>query len=333
MDDTSDSAKNLNPLSGPSGVQPELPGSEGEKGSAEVNPSTIAQASADASPPDSPLMYEETPLIQPVSQPPSVSAASPAQAAKRSSAGSFLGNVFLFILLFAVGVGLSYGIRQYLPSALPSYAVPTPSPSVFVPTPTGGTTGVPTGNVSTDPHAGWRSYQVISGTTKQSVTGVSFKLPPDILSPICDGTSCASQGTYLPGGTRFTVAARGKGQLLGDARGNIIITDSSGKAFTTEQTTVAGGRKALEYSGLFKGTTVGGYTFSQMRGFMIEVDEKLTLEVNHFIPTGVSADFTSDELLFDKILNTIVVTGSSPIQKGTILPIPLSTQSASSSSY
>lgn len=204
----------------------------------------------------------------------------------------------LFIVLFAVGVWLSVVLRKFLASrsetpSQPTAIKPTPYVSGFLSPTASPTTAI------TDPYAGWETHKVISG--------ISFKLPPDVLSPICDGSNCASQGTYLPNGSRFTVAPRGKGHVLVDARGNIVVTDSSGKSFTTKPTTVAGGRNALEYSGLFSGTTVGGYTFSQMRGLMIEIDEDETLEMNHFTPSGVSAEFAKDEVLFDKIVASVTV--------------------------
>jgi len=251
----------------------------------------------DDSPPDHGLTYEETPVIEPI----------PAH----RSFGATLGTILLFIILFAVGVGLSVFLRQFLATRSESAVLPTPtnptptrspSPSVNVLSPTVS----PTAAV-VDPYAGWKTTQVISGITKAAVAGISFKLPPEMLAPICDGTSCASQGTYLPYGSRFTVAARGKGQLLVDARGNIVVTDSSGKSFTTKQVMLIGGRKALEYSGLFSGMTVGGYTFTQMRGLMIEIDDDETLEMNHFTPSGVTAEFVKDDVLFDKIVASLTV--------------------------
>ena len=257
----------------------------------------------------SPLQYEETPVIEPIPSEPKQ---------PHRSFGTTLGMILLFIILFAVGVGLSVVLRQWLasrsekPSQSKVIATPTPS---FTPdvkeTPTSGVYLTPTSTQVVDPYAGWKTTQVISGMTKAAVPGISFKIPPEMLSPICDGTSCASQGTYLPDGSRFTVAARGKGQLLVDARGNIVITHSSGKSFTTKQVMLTGGRKALEYSGLFSGTTVGGYTFTQMRGLMIEIDEDETLEMNHFTPSGVSAEFIKDDVLFDKIVASLATSTSS----------------------
>lgn len=271
-----------------------------------------------------PLHYEETPVIEPIAQesaipapgePPIQTPVPPPTPEPKSTHGSFgatLGMILLFFILFAVGVGLSVVLRQWLASrqekpSQPS-AISTPTPSL-----TPDVKDVRTSEVSTtptsvmDPYAGWKTIQVISGTTKAAVSGISFKLPPEMLAPICDGTSCASQGTYLPDGSRFTVAARGKGQLLVDARGNIVVTDSSGKSFTTKQIILPNGRKALEYSGLFSGTTVGGYTFSQMRGLMIEIDQDESLEMNHFTPSGVTAEFSKDDVLFDKIVASLTV--------------------------
>lgn len=257
------------------------------------------------------LTYEETPVIDPI---PEENVAPPVAHESRQAHGSFgatLGMILLFIILFAVGVGLSVGLRQYFVSRSEVRPpVVTKSTSSMTPTPNINAFLSPTASPTAaivDFYTGWKTYQVISGTTKAAVVGISFKLPPEILSPICDGTSCASQGTYLPDGSRFTVAARGKGQLLVDARGNIVVTDSSGKSFTTKQITLTSGRKALEYSGLFSGTTVGGYTFSQMRGLMIEIDEDESLEMNHFTPSGVSAEFAKDDVLFDKIVATLLV--------------------------
>lgn len=266
--------------------------------------------------PSPPLQYEETPIIEPI----------PTSEVSRGghSFGATLGMVILFIVLFVVGVGLSVVLRQLFASRLE-----TPSqPAATSPTPTASTSDVKevrTSEVSItptlvmDPYAGWKTIQVISGTTKAAVPGISFKLPPEMLSPICDGASCASQGTYLSNGSRFTVAARGKGQLLVDARGNITVTDSSGKSFTTKQSTLTGGRKALEYSGLFSGTTVGGYTFSQMRGLMIEIDEDESLEMNHFTPSGVTAEFSKDDVLFDKIVASLTV---ARLPQVTVTPTP-----------
>lgn len=262
--------------------------------------------------PAKPLVYEETPIIEPVKEPSPVMppGSSPSQfphlpssspPLKRNSPSGLLGTVgtiLLFIILFGAGVWLSTVLRDFLPSRLPSTNQPT---ALLSPASTFGI--VPT--ASTDSYAAWSTYDITSGTTKQSIPGISYKLPSDVLSPICDGANCASQGTYLPGGTRFTIAARGGRELLRDFRG-AVITDAGGREFTTTPTTIAE-KHALEFRGLFTGTTSGGYSFSQMRGVMIEVDSTLSLEINHFTPTGVSADFASDDGVFDEILKTLVL--------------------------
>ncbi|MBI4062311.1 hypothetical protein HY410_00145 [Candidatus Gottesmanbacteria bacterium] len=233
--------------------------------------------------PPTPLVYEETPIIEPVKAP------SP-------QSSHTIATIVFFILLFALGVWLSTFLRQYIPSNVPLESQITPT---HIALPIASPTPLPVGE------ADWKTYGVLSGATKIAIPGISFRLPQDVLAPICDGASCASQGTYLPGGTRFTVAPRGGNQALRDFRG-AVVTDAGGRAFTTTPTTVAG-KQALEFSGLFTGTTGGGYSFTQMRGVMIEVDSTLWLEINHFTPTGVSADFASDDTLFNEILKTLVL--------------------------
>lgn len=275
------------------------------------------------------LTYEETPVIEPIVEAPQQEIQPPSAS---HSFGSTIGMIILFIILFGAGVGLSVFLRQYLegksaPPAGGQTSLPKSTPPAGLQTPTSAALLTPTS--LPDPYAGWKQYQVISGTTKVAISGISFKLPAEVLAPICDGGSCISQGTYLPNGSRFTVAARGKGQSLTDARGNIIVTDVSGKSFTTKPVTLLGGRKALEYSGLFSGTTVGGYTFSQMRGLMIEIDDTMTLEMNHFTPSGVNADFAADDIVFDKVVQSLAVSrfatltpSLSPTRAATASPTP-----------
>ena len=250
------------------------------------------------------LTYEETPVIEPIKEtPPVVQPNVPPMPQMPKSTPSFLrrffgfiGNILFFVVLFAIGVGLG----AFLPQ-LPGRTETTNLPAVG-PTPTLEPKLVATQSSE------WKSYQIISSSTKQPVAGVSFQLPPDVLAPVCDGTSCVSQGTYLPGGTRFTVATRTTSlQFMRTA----IITDASGQAFTQKEATVSG-NPAIEYSGSFRGTTTGGYTFTQMRGAMIEASPSLTLELNHFAPVGATVDFTADDTLFDKILKTIELPTSTP---------------------
>ena len=272
---------------------------------------------------DKPLTYEETPVIDPwASQPQSSQTYSPSPSTehKRGSGAGLLGNLILFILLFAVGIGLSIYFRQYLPN------VPEGVPQIKLPQLSKRGTTPPIEPVESLAPAQftsqWTTYQAINGVTRQPIPGVSFRLPLDVLEPICDGSSCGSEGTYLPGGTRFTVAPRGKGQILADYRGS-IISDLQGQEFTTINTTVAG-RTAVEFTGTFTGSTVAGYAFSQMRGVMVEVSPDLSLELNHFTPKGVDADFASDDAVFDAIVKTLelpalTVTPAVSLEKGGVV--------------
>ena len=239
------------------------------------------------------MQYEETPEAPiPTPQPPSLASN------KKSGCLGTIFTIIIFLALFIGGIWLSSFVRQFFPSGTP---IEEETETSVIPT-------IPPERAATDSAAVavWKTYDVISGTTKQPFAGVTFQLPGDVLSPICDGTGCASQGTYLPGGTRFTVAPRGKGQALADFRGS-VVSDVGGTAFMTKTTTVAG-RPATEFTGTFTGRTVSGYGFGRMRGVMIELTSTTSLEVNHFSPSGIVADFAADDTLFDAILKTITMT-------------------------
>jgi hypothetical protein len=285
-----------------------------------------AEASTPTSPPI-PLTYEETPIIEnvePPSQPtpktPQPPVSPPTPVKKRTgSCLKTIGIIILVILLFASGVWLSSFVRQFLPSTAP---VKTQTAINATPTP----------DNTVDPYATWKSYEVISGITKAPILGVQFKLPPDVLSPICDGTSCVSQGTYLPGGTRLTVAARGINQSLRDFRGT-VITDANNVPIPSK-TLPLGEISATEYESSQSGRTVSGYAFSQIRGVMIPLTDSLSIEINHFTPSGINADFTADDTLFDSIIKT--VTYSVPITSVTptitVPPVVVTTPASATAS-
>ncbi len=216
------------------------------------------------------------------------------QPKKQSSFMATLVNIILFGILFAFGVGASVFIRQYLASR-PKKEPATTTAVLLTPT--------PTVTVSEDILANWKTYQVINGNTKLPINGISFLLPPDVIAPICDGPACVSQGTYLPGGSRFTVAARGVGQVLPTTAG-AIMTDAGGRNFIMKEASISG-LPSQEFTGLFAGTTGGGYTFSQIRGVVIHGPVGISLEVSHFTPTGVNANWDTDDTLFDKIIESV----------------------------
>lgn len=284
---------------------------------------------------EKPLEYEETPIIQPVTEhvpeekhvsvghtDTSVNTGAPRltephqlprEVSRKPDQPSRVSHTaftaLIFLLLFAAGIWLSSSLRQLLPSSvqdalgIPDARITTsPSPTVRL-TPT-----------QTPAEAQWKTYPVQSGVSKKLLEGIQYSLPQSVLPPICDGAMCASQGTYLPGGTRFTVALRGAGQSLRDYRGT-AISDANGVTFTTKPVTIAG-REAMEFTGTFTGRTISGYAFTTMRGVMIPLSDTVSVELNHFIPSGITADFQKDDLLFDTILRTIVLGAVDQAQKG-----------------
>lgn len=310
-------------------------------GTSNGQPSSPAASPAPTAPPP-PLPVEETPEILPAPPietpstnpppmappPPTPPPVTPAAPQKSSGCLRTIGIIILVVGIFVLGIWLSNFIRQYLPGGNGG-TVSTQSP-----TPTENPVSTQSGTTISGTTSSWTTYQVISGITKLPISGVSFQLPASVLAPICDGTNCVSQGTYLPGGTRFTVAPRGTGQVLPDYRGT-VISDVNGITFTSNPTTIAG-RQAVEYTGTFTGRTVSGYAFTKMHGYMIALTDTTSLEINHFTPAGITADFDSDETLFQQIMGTLSITGTaSSTIKGAVLvtPTPTITKTATSSGY
>jgi hypothetical protein len=209
-------------------------------------------------------------------------------------------TILILLILVVAGIFLSGYLRPFLPVLNTGTThVPTPTLKAATPTPV-------------DPVAGWKEW---------IVAGISYKLPPDVAAPACDVAGCISQGTNLPGGTRLTVAPKTVTQSLTSLRG-VVITDVSGMPFTSHDATMSG-HTAIEFTGSFTGSTTGGYRFTQMHGFMIEVTPTLTLEINHFTPAGAIADWTSDDVLFTQIISTLSFAPVAPI--ATTTPVPTTT--------
>jgi hypothetical protein len=139
--------------------------------------------------------------------------------------------------------------------------------------------------------------------TGEPFEGVSFELPTAIPPLLCDKPQCISQGTFLSGGTRFTVALRGDNQLLKDYRLG-VISDASGKEITVNPITIQG-RTGIAYTADFTGATVSNIRFTKIRGVMLPITDTLSFELNHFALIGTNADFDADEILFNNILSSI----------------------------
>jgi hypothetical protein len=247
------------------------------------------------------LTYEETPIMENENQgtPDMYPPPKP-----QNNTASIVTAIIAFILLFIVGFWLSGSIRKYIGSLVTSGKQET---ATVTTTPTLASLASAPTQKDASANTVWKTYPVLQGATRVPYEGISFKLPPEVLSPICDGSACGSQGTYLPGGTRFTVAIRGEGQVLPDFRGK-IISDLKGIPFPLKEVSLVG-RTVTEFTGGFTGTTVGGYVFTQMHGYMIPITDTLSFEINHFTPNGITTDFAKDEILFGQILQTLVIPG------------------------
>lgn len=280
------------------------------------------------------LLYEETPIIEPLesspleisggqgSEPPPASPpeqASEPELPERQEGEipppyekrpSRLRSILIFFIIFILGIGASVlyrNIVNFLGSESGNETgdvPPAPTPSPFVSgTPAAYETVMFSGSPVVTPVQPdqWALYTVWQGGTKTSV-GVTYRLPPEMREPVCDGTGCVSAGSYMPGGTRFTVAYYRK-NILTPMFSQTQVTDAAGRKFETKEASVSG-KPALAFSGSFSGSTTGGYRFTRMSGVMIAAGPDTTIEVNHFSPAGVNADFDKDEELFTGILKT-----------------------------
>jgi hypothetical protein len=263
----------------------------------------------------------ETPETKPIAQ---------QNKSSEKKSATCLGNIAAYLLVFILGITATiiwrmYGTQfmssvnksQVAPVATPS-AVPTETPESTIsaginPT-VAATPPVATIKVTVAPVptslppisvAGWKTTGV-GLKSGYSVPPMSIQLPPELEELSCDPPGCTSEGTDLPGGTRFTVAIHAFSKPIMNFTKS-KVTDASGRSFPDVSETAVSGKPALLFSGEFTGSTLGGYTFSRMRGIMVLVDPKLTLEINHFTYTGKSADFAADDKILDRIISTVTI--------------------------
>lgn len=225
----------------------------------------------------------------------------PQPVVKKPRKNRWIGNGIFVLLLFGLGIWLSSQLRFFIsPETSLENNTDVSSPNSFV-TPTlddSKLSATTSGSLSE-----WKTVSVSAlGSVLQSVT---YQLPEAVLLPTCDGSGCPSSGTNLSNGTRFTVAARGKGERLPDFRG-AILTDVNGKEFTMHQVRV-GGKDVYEYVGDFTGRTGGGYQFTRMRGVLVSVSDTESVEFNHFSPVGIITDFAADDVIFNQIIESVKV--------------------------
>jgi len=248
-----------------------------------------------------PIVYEETPIIEPIVEKELPNPLDTPELTSHTTHGkrslSFIGKALAFLLLFSLGVAGSTLMRPLFESASffkpPSFSqqkidvVVTPTPTI----------------TPVDETAGWGTYTISVGENR-----LSYKLPTDVVPPVCDGQACLSEGTYLPGGTRFTISSKTTAPIPNFEK--LIVKDAGGRIFETKEATVSG-FTAVDYSGSFIGRTTGGYTFTAMHGVMIQITPTITVEINHFAPNGITTEFEKDDALFSEILKTVTSVSTS----------------------
>lgn len=247
------------------------------------------------------LVYEETPIIKPIEEKRLPNPLDTPELSKHSRHGKHpvhvIGKIFFFIILFFVGVGGSTIIRPYLEGmSFPTF--PSNGKNAIIPS---GTPSPPI--ITADTTKGWNEYSIRAGTQL-----ITYKLPKEVLKPVCDGAGCPSEGTYLSGKSRFTISSKFLTSPITNFA-KLIVKDAGGKSFTTKETSIAG-FTAVDFSGAFTGSTTGGYTFTTMHGVMIQIAPNVTVEINHFAPNGITTEFEKDDAVFSEILKTVTSVSS-----------------------
>jgi hypothetical protein len=248
-----------------------------------------------------PIIYEETPIIKPIEEKKLPDPLDTPEISSHNRHGkqppSGIGRVLFFLLLFVIGVVGSTFVRPFLDGvSFPTFPAKTQKTNDPVETPAPRV-------VPADRTAGWGDYVINAGPHV-----LTYRLPPSVLPPICDGQTCPSEGTYLEGGTRLTVSSKITQPIINFAK--LIVKDAGGRVFETKEATVSG-LTAVDFSGTFTGQTTGGYSFTRMHGVMIMIAPTITVEINHFAPNGIAVDFDADDAMFTQILKTVNITSTS----------------------
>jgi hypothetical protein len=256
---------------------------------------------------------------------------------KKSGVKGVLINILVLLIIFSVGVGATVVYRYYqgleiqknAPQAPVSIRTIQPTDS---PVSTESAVIAPEASVSAKPTLALRITATPASSPSPTVTPAVIKnisvsgwikteagtkagfpvpemtleIPGDFKAMACDPPGCTSEGTEMTGGTRFTVAVR---KLYSPIKNfdKSQISDAGGKVFANTSVASIDGKTAILFNGEFNGTTTGGYTFTKMKGAIIQVTPTLLLEINHFTPTGKQVDFTADDAIFDKILQTVKI--------------------------
>lgn len=200
------------------------------------------------------------------------------------------------VLLFGVGIGISMFVNYLNNSRISTVNKSGPESGREIIPPI-------TPAAPVNQYEAWKDFEIANPTDKSVLAAI--KIPPEMLPPICDGRTCASQGTFMPGGTRFTVSVR-QGIMNEAEFATLTMTDMSGQPFETKSAS-EGAVRQKTYTGSFIGTTASGYKFTQMYGRVYWIGPGQVLEINHFSPSGINVDMAGDRQLFTKITNSLEI--------------------------
>lgn len=170
---------------------------------------------------------------------------------------------------------------------------------------------VPTPTATPDPTANWKTYSVLTDMPTKAIIDLRYRLPVPLV-PNWVNAGHYYQSIILPGNSTIAVILTGENKPF-DMRWERFSEMVDLAGYTSKQIRFLN-LPAIEFSGT---TTPGvqelnilGQAQDSLRGIVVKLDDKTNLEILHYQDksylevTKKTADFSSDEVIFDQILST-----------------------------